>query len=642
MSKKDYLQAIEQLRKWGYAYYVKDEPIASDDEYDKLYNKVKIFESKHPDEIDPKSPTFSVGGISKGFIRAKHTDRMWSQQDIFSIDECVKWMTNIKLDYPNTYFTIEDKCDGLSLKLTYEDGVLIKAVTRGDGEVGDDVTNNAIIIHNIPKIIEYEKHMEISGEVVMYKEDFKYLNMKQEKIGMPLYANPRNAAAGTLRSLDSKMIRNRNLNFIAWELSKSTLEFKTEFDSIIYLSKIGFRIPETYRVESPEDFEKVATDAHDTRDDLDYAIDGLVIKIDNLSTHKKLGYTAKFPKWSIAYKFPAVEKTTKILNIITQVGRLGTITPVAILEPVDIDGSVVGRVTLHNFRDIETKDIRIGDEVLLIKSGDIIPKITKVFKDRRTTDVEVYRHPTHCDCCGTQLIREDVILRCPNENCRCRLKAGIGYFADRGHTDIRTLGESVISDLVDRGYIKTPLDVYSLTEEQLMSLDGFSHRKVDNLLKAIEASKGKEEYLVIASIGIPNVGRTVMKQLSNVYGDKLLELTVDDILAIKGLGTTVANNYIEYVKNNREYLIELLEVTRAKKSVKKEGKFSNMKFVITGKMEPNRESVKSYIEDNGGTVSNNVSKDTSYLVAGEKAGGKLAKANKLNIKVIDQKQLEEL
>jgi len=645
MSKKDYLQAVEQLRKWGYAYYVKDEPIASDDEYDKLYDKVKIFENQHPDEVDPKSPTFNVGGVSKSFNRASHKDPMWSQLDIFNIEDATRWITKIRIQYPNTKFVAEFKGDGLSLKLTYKDGKLVRAVTRGDGKIGDDVTNNAMVIDNIPKRLMIDNKLvvgevDVSGEIIMYKKDFDRLNAKQEKLGMPLYANPRNAAAGTLRSLDSRVVRNRNLHFLAWELSYGGPNIKSEYSRIIWLGNLGFTILDTYKFESPEDFEDIAKDAYFDRPNLAYGIDGLVIKVDDVTLHKQIGYTAKYPKWSIAYKFPAVEKTTKILDIITQVGRLGTVTPVALLEPIEIDGSVVSKVTLHNFRDIEMKDIRIGDEVLLIKSGDIIPKITKVFKDRRTTDIVVYRPPTHCGCCNTQLIREDVFRRCPNESCPCRIKASITHFADRAHMDIHGFGDSVVSDLVDKNFIKTPLDIYKLTKEQLMSLDGFSHKKAENLLHAIEASKGKEEYLVIASIGIPNIGKTVMKQLVDRYPEMLLDLSADLILSIKGMGETIANSYVVNIRNKYKSLIEeLLVITQAKKSIKKEGKFKDKKFVITGKMIPNRETVKKYIEDNGGDVRSSVSSDIDYLVVGEKAGSKLAKAKKLNINIIKQEQL---
>lgn len=647
MSKKDYLRAIEQLKKWGHAYYVEDQPIASDDEYDKLYGKVKIFESEHPDQIDPMSPTFSVGGISKSFNRASHRNPMWSQLDIFTIEDAIKWIHQMKLEYPNTYFVAESKGDGLSLKLTYKDGRLIKAVTRGDGKIGDDVTSNALVISNIPKRLIKDgilltDEIDISGEIVMYKEDFDRLNAKQEKLNASLYANPRNAAAGTLRSLDSSVVRNRNLHFLAWELSYGK-KINSEFDSMIWLRELGFTILDTYRMESPEDFRIIAKDAYRDREDLDYGIDGLVIKIDDVRLHDQIGYTSKYPKWSIAYKFPAVEKTTKILNIITQVGRLGTITPVAILEPTDIDGSIVSKVTLHNFRDIETKDIRIGDVVLLIKSGDIIPKITKIFKDRRTTDVKPYKLPTHCECCNTPLIREDVFLRCPNETCQCRIKANIAHFADRAHMDIHSLGGSVISDLVDKNFVSNPLDIYKLTKEQLMSLNGFSHKKTENLLRAIEASKGKEEYLVIASIGAPNIGKTVMKQLADKYPDMLLDLSADMILNIKGMGEVIVDSYVKNIRNKYKDLIEeLLIVTRARKSISRGGKLSNKKFVITGKMEPNRDAVKNFIEENGGSISNSVSKDTSYLVVGEKPGSKLAKAKKLNIEIISQKQLKEM
>jgi len=629
----NYKREVEKLIKWAHAYYVLDNPLATDEEYDTLYHKVLDYEKEHSDKVHPNSPTRRIGGVSEKFNKVKHEHRMWSQEDIFTDDELVKWLSNKK----GLSFKLEPKYDGLSLKLIYNEGVLTDAITRGDGRIGESVYGNAILINTIPLSIGITHYIEVSGEVTLYKKDFDALNLAKEINNEKLYANPRNAAAGILRSLDQSVIKKANLVFHPWDIySKDIVGYsRSETYKADLLKDLGFK-------HSPFNFIHDNIDAiRDTykwvqehRPSLSMLIDGLMIKIDDAKLHDVYGYTNKYPKWSCAYKFPAVEKTTKVLNIIDQVGRTGVITPVAILSPTLIDGSTVERVTLHNYSEIEKKDIRINDQVVLIKSGDIIPKIIKVFKDRRTgLEIKVEK-PTVCPECKTKLETGDIDIRCVNENCPSRIIRFLMFFAGRDYMNIEGLGESVATALVKTNLVRDVRDLYTLSKEKLELLDGFQDKKINNLLKSIEDSKSIELYKFVAALGISSFGRTVSKKVCDVYSYDIFRLNYDDLIKINGVGDEIASNFINYMEKNKSYVMDLFSLVKPKDSGSIKGKYSKMDVVLTGSMHVGKDAVKDIIEKQGGNIKSSVSKTTDLVVYGNKAGNKLNKAKELNIETI--------
>jgi len=632
-----YLEKVEQLIIWARYYYVNDNPLASDEEYDKLYRVVLAYEKEHPTKIHPNSPTQKVGDIvSTGFNKKEHLTRMWSQQDIFDTTELVTWMTKLEEQHGKQSYTCEPKFDGLSLDLIYDNGRLQSAVTRGDGIIGDDVTVNAKTIKSIPLAIPYKKLIEIRGEVVIHKKDFDVLNKERDSRGEELFANPRNAAAGSIRVLDSKIASKRKLTFYPWGLGVNNLDKPLLTTVLDFIYSLGFKEnPVSYICEDLKCIQFAYNDIISKRNDISVGLDGMVIKVNSIAKHHEIGYTKKHPKWACAYKFPAVEKTTTILDIINQVGRTGIITPVAILTDTLIDGSTVNRVTLHNYKEIARKDIQIGDQIILIKSGDIIPKITKIFKDRRAFDNPTIP-PVICPNCKHDLIEDGSYLRCINVNCSARLKSSIVFYGSREQLNIDGLGPAVVDDLVSNKLITNVLDLYSLTYDDLIKLDGYKETKVNNLLKAIENSKGSEYYKLIAALGIPTVGRTVSKKLQDAFGMHMLDVTSRDLLEIDGIGEEITNNFFSFLKNNSEFIMNIVNVVAPVVSpkIQTDSIFNNKIVVLSGTMPSGKAAIHDKITSLGGLVKGSLTKDTDYLITNDTSGAKYKKAIELNISII--------
>lgn len=713
----EYTQAVAKLSKYAYAYYVLDDPIASDEEYDILYHEVKAYEDSHPQSISPLSPTQRVGGeVLEEFSKSRHLSRMWSLDDVFSVGEMSEWVDKILKSYPNASFVCSPKFDGASLNLRYQNGTLISAATRGDGLVGEEVLHNAKTIRSIPLHIPHKELLEIRGEVVIKKEDFESINNERLQKGEPLFANPRNAAAGSLRQLDSAITAKRKLLFVPWgigtissetksgevdsneaktneaDLGKTNLNSKLDFallDSSFYgamrqIQNFGFApflgdlaVAKDAR-EIHAHYEKLKS----KRDDFEMLLDGMVIMLDSFASQAQLGWTSKSPRFACAYKFPALEKITKILSITHQVGRTGVITPVAELEPVEIEGAKISRATLHNYAEIAKKDIQINDFVVLIRSGDVIPKIIKSIPTRRDgTQVRILP-PTHCPICDKELVKEDIFIRCANLSCQARVKESIVHFASKKALNIDGLGEKIIYLLYDMGKISSILDIYALKREDLADLEGFKDKKINNLLEAIQASKGVELWRVINALGIPNIGEWASKQLASSFGVEFYTKSKDEILAINGFGEEMAQSILEFGVINAKIIARILEIISPKVPPLKmisdssgalggenqgwgnqgeantqggagnAGNVSNVDnardlgqifagktFVITGTLSRPRDEIKQMLESLGARVSGSVSAKTDFVLCGESAGSKEAKARALGVKIIDEVEL---
>ena len=643
----EYDTNIKKLIEWSHAYYVLDNPIATDEEYDKLARECKAFEEANPLLKHPNTPNDRVGAeVSKKFKKERHISRMWSQEDIFNEDELKDWLESIyKFNIYN--FVVEPKYDGLSLDLVYDKGVLVKAITRGDGEVGEDVTTNAKTIRSIPLTIPYLGLLEIRGEVLMKKKDFDKLNEARTSNGEPLFANARNAAAGSLRQLDSKVTASRKLWFVPWGIGSDIInrdkDFKFHNMSIIKLVKeYGFYVPmlpdsvfmDTEIIEYYKDF------IH-TRASMEFMIDGMMIKVNDFERCEEIGYTNKFPRWSCAFKFPALEKVTTVTSIIDQVGRTGVITPVAIIDPIEIDGSIVSRATLHNYSEIDKLGLKINDKVILIKSGDIIPKITKVLSDRRTSPIDIVR-PTVCPSCNSTLIEESIELRCINLECTSRVVNSIAYFASRDCAFIDGLGVKIIHQLVNSGLVKSIIDLYKLTKSDLVNLEGFKDKKIDNILSGIENSKGMDLYRLIAGLGIEHTGVRMSKDLCRQYGLRLLDLSIEELSSTDNIGLITATSIVDYINTSRDMINELITITNPKvenKIVDTNHYLYGKNIVITGSFTMPRKVIEEKLESLGAKIKDSVTSSTDILIAGESAGSKLDKAKKLGIEI---KTFEEI
>lgn len=644
MTKEEYSINIEKLISWAKAYYVDDEPIASDEEYDKLARQCLEFENKNPNLINPNSPNRRVGGaILKGFKKANHLSRMWSQEDVFNDKELEDWIKRASKVGDNLEFFCQPKFDGASLNLIYENGILKQAITRGDGEIGEDVTQNAMTIQSIPLEIAEKSLIEIRGEVVIKKSDFEAINIERLKNNEPTFANPRNAAAGSLRQLDSSITSKRKLFFNAWGVGQNSLNFEKTSQMMDYIFSLGFvKTPMQTLVKNIDDIKKLYENMIKKRDTFPMLLDGMVIKIDDITTQQDLGFTQKFPRWSCAYKFPAVEKTTKLKDIILQVGRTGVVTPVAIVEPVLIEGANVERATLHNFDEIQRLDLKIGDEIIIIRSGDVIPKITKVLKDRRDGNEKEILKPTICPDCSSELLIEDIMIKCQNLDCPSRVVNSIIYFASKNCLNIDGLGDKIVELLVNEKKIFDILDLYSLKYEDLENLEGFKEKKINNLLNAIENSKNSELYRVLTALGIEHIGEVASKSICSKFGLDLVDVSFEDLISIDGIGEQMANSFLEFFRVNRQFVLKLFDILKPKVTIKEEAKdnpFKNKTVVITGTMSKSRDEIKLFLEDLGAKVSSSVSKKTDFLIYGEDAGSKYDKAIELGIEILTEDEM---
>ncbi len=644
----NYNQKIELLNSWAKAYYTLDNPLATDEEYDLLYREIVAFE-KENGYMAPNSPTQRVGGIVLDeFQKAFHLSRMWSQEDIFNDDELEDWIKRASkvIDISKTALVCEPKFDGASLNLIYEDGVLKQAITRGDGSIGEDVTNNVKTIASIPLSISYRGLIEIRGEVVIKKDDFEAINIQRLADNEPPFANPRNAAAGSLRQLDSSITAKRKLFFQVWGIGVNSLEFTTYSQMLEYIYSLGFQKPPLFKVcISFKDIQESYNEILQARDALSMGLDGMVIKVDNLLFQDDLGYTVKYPRWSCAYKFPAVEKTTILRDIVLQVGRTGAVTPVAIVEPTLIDGSTVGRATLHNFDEIERLDLKIGDSVIIIKSGDIIPKITKVLVERRDGSERKIIRPTLCPTCHKELLDEGILIKCQNMECPDRVINSIIYFASKNCMNIDGLGNKIVELLVNKGKIKDILDLYSLQYEDLEGLESFKEKKITNLLNSIENTKNRELRRVINALGIEHIGEVASKQLCDRFGLDILKVNEAELLELEGIGEQMALSFLEFTRVNKEVvekLFQIIKPTVKEKIEIKENFFKDKTVVLTGTMSKSRDEIKKMLENLGAKIASSVSKKTDFVVYGEDAGSKYDKAIALGVKTLDEDEFNSV
>ena len=648
MNKQEYINAVEKLNLWAYHYYVLDDPIMTDEGYDKLYQEVQKYEEANSDEILPNSPTQRVGDVvSEGFTKAKHLSRMWSLEDIFDADGLKKWLEKTyRLDDSVTFYC-EPKYDGASLDLVYENGKLIKGITRGDGSVGELITQNVKTIRSIPLTIEHKELIEIRGEVVIFKDEFEKINKERLKRSEALFANPRNAAAGSLRQLDPKITASRNLVFLPYGVGINSLQQPLLSDKMGYIYELGFRKPPLRAVtKGYDEIEAIYEQMQKERDSYAMMLDGMVVKVNEIAAQEDMGYTVKVPRWAVAYKFPAVEKITTLKNIILQVGRTGAVTPVAIVEPTEIEGAVVERATLHNFDEIERMDIRIGDRVIILRSGDVIPKIVKVLVGERSGSEQKVERPTNCPVCGSELLQEEVLIKCQNLNCEARVVNSIIYFASKPCLNIDGLGNKIVEQLFSVGLVKSVLDLFDLNMEKLLELEGFKEKKAQNLLNAVASAKRSELWRFINALGIEHIGEVASKMIAQAFGLEYLNAAKEELIAIDGIGDEMAESYLEFMRVNRETVQKLqaiLEpVAPEKKEEAKENPFKGKTIVLTGSMSKPRPKIKEMLESLGAKVSGSVSKKTDFLIYGEDAGSKYDKAVSLGVVTLTEDEMQSM
>jgi DNA ligase (NAD+) len=647
MTPQTYSTAVKQLQAMAHAYYVLDDPIATDEEYDLLYHQVLAFEQQNPMLLDLHSPTQRVGDtILDSFTKASHLSRMWSLDDLFNTTDLENWATrNAKLATINSYL-VEPKYDGASLNLIYDQGKLIQAITRGDGEVGEDVTVNAKTIMSIPLTISIKEKIEIRGEVVIYKEKFDAINKERLQKEEAPFANPRNAAAGSLRQLDPRICAERGLLFLPYGIGENSLEHPTLHERMDVIYQVGFKRPLFSRIchsasEIMDAYEALKID----RDNLPMMLDGMVIKVNEVATQNSLGYTVKAPRWAAAFKFPAIEKVTTIEDIILQVGRTGVITPVAIVAPTNIDGATVERATLHNFDEIERKDIRIGDHVIILRSGDVIPKIIKVLGERRHGDEKEVLKPTQCPVCQSTLLHEETLIKCQNLSCDARVKNSLTYFASKKCMNIDGLGEKIVATLVDAKLLHDLEDIYTLTLDQLLALEGFKEKKSQNLLTSIENSKGIALARFINALGIEHIGEVASKTIATKFGEMFIDINKEDLLAVDGFGEEMVNAYLTFMQLNHDRIANLLTIIKPTIEARQEvqdNPFKDKSVVITGTMSQPRDVIKAHLENMGAKIVSSVSKKTDFLIYGENAGSKYEKAEKLGITILTEEEMNNL
>lgn len=651
-----------QLRDHDYRYYVLAEPVVSDEEYDRLMRELVTLEERYPDIKTPDSPTQRIGEIpTREFETVSHVVPMLSLSNTYSEEEVREFDRRVKggLKGEAYRYVCELKVDGVAVSLVYRDGMMVRGATRGDGVQGDDVTQNIKTIRSIPLSVLSEvkgiRDFEVRGEVFMTRPDFERMNKERARMGERLFVNPRNSAAGTLKLQDSKVVAQRPLKFISYYLRAEGGNLKSHQENLAILKKIGFPVSEhTQQCTTIEQVVEYWSRWERHRDDLPYDIDGVVVKVDDLRQQERLGAIAKSPRWAIAFKFASRKQETVLKNIVLQVGRMGTITPVAELEPVFVGGSTVSRATLHNEDYIQELDIRPGDVVVVEKGGDVIPKVSAVVREKRKAGLRPYRMPPKCPECGSPISRpeNEANFYCENTECPAQVKARIEHFADRGAMDIEGLGEAVVDQFVSLGFLRNYADLYDLRRkrEDLLRLDRWGKKSVDNLLEAVEESKKRPLFRLLFALGIRHVGAGVAQVLANHFRsmDALMEATRDDLDRVQGVGPQIAESILRFVSDgHNRRLVERLRKSglqfrhevREPSSVPLNGKT----FVLTGTLGKfTREEAKELIEGLGGKVASSVSKKTDYVVAGEDAGSKLAKAKELGVAVLQEDEFLQL
>ena len=658
MNKKEAKKQIEQLREeinyHNHKYYVENNPIISDYEYDQLLKKLEKIESEYPDLISPDSPTQRVGEKPiEGFETVEHMVPMLSLANTYTFDELKEWDERVRKNVGKAEYIVDPKVDGAGVALLYKNGIFVRGATRGDGIKGDDISSNLKTIRSIPLKLQGNslKNVEVRGEVYMHLEGFKKYNKEQEKKGEIVFANPRNAAAGSLRQLDPRIVASRPLDVFIYFMSYSDKDFDTLENAISAMKKAGFLInPLVKKVKDIEEVIEYCKDLEKKRESLDYEADGVVIKVNSFSKQRELGETSKNPRWAISYKFSAKQSTTRLNDIAIQVGRTGTLTPVAILEPVEVGGVTVSRATLHNFDELKRKDIRIGDSVLVERSGDVIPQVVKSIKEKRTGSEKRKNIPKKCPVCGADVIKteDEVAVRCPNKYCPARLKWRLKYYASRDAMDIDHLGGQTIDKLLDSGLIDNVADLYSLKKEDILRLEGFKEKSAENLLKSIEKSKQQDLSRLIYGLGIRHVGKYAAQLLASKYNsiDDLARASEQELKDIYGLGDKSAESIATFFSTdeNQKLIDELKNIGVKTKQVKKEGlPLQGKKFIFTGGLSTlSRPDASDLVKKKGGIVASSISKDLDYVVVGEKPGSKYDKAKKLNLKIIDEEEFKKI
>lgn len=654
----DYKSEMKSLRdalnEAGYRYYVLDDPAMQDCEYDRLLRRLEELEAEHPEEITPDSPTQRVGGAAlESFQQVEHPVPLESLQDVFAPAEVEEFVERMEEALSSVSYSVEPKVDGLSVALEYRAGVFVQGATRGDGRVGEDVTENLRTIKSIPMTLpEKLPRLIVRGEVFMPKNVFHKLNRQREEAGQPLFANPRNAAAGSLRQLDPKICAKRLLDIRVFNLQLCEgRDFARHSESIDYLSGQGFQtIPRKVLSNAGEINAEIAQ-LGESREELPFDMDGAVVKVDSLSDRGIVGSTAKCPRWAIAYKYPPEQKPSRVLDIVVQVGRTGVLTPKVVVEPVRLAGTTVTNATLHNQDFIDEKDIRIGDTVVLQKAGEIIPEVVEVLRSLRPEGTEPYRLPEICPVCGAPVARDEdgAAIRCTGAECPAQLHRNLTHFASRDAMDIDGMGPAVMSQLIGQGLVKTPADLYFLTQEQLAGLERMGKKSAQNAVEAIDKSRGRGLERLLYALGIRQVGQKAGKMLAAHFGsfDALAAASEEELTAIDDVGGITAAYIRAWLESpqSQHLISRLKEAGVSMEAVEQSAgdQFKGMTFVLTGALERfTRDEAAALIEARGGKASGSVSKKTTYVVAGENAGSKLRKANELGIPVLTEAAFAEL
>lgn len=659
MNKEEAKKRIKELKDitsyHAKKYYDEDEPEISDFEYDMLMLELRNLEKEHPDLITADSLTQHVGGtVKEGFEKVEHEVPLQSLQDIFNFDELYAFDERVKKTLENNEenikYIVETKIDGLSVSLEYKDGIFVRGATRGNGLVGEDITENLKTIKHIPKKLKEKIDITVRGEVFIGKQEFEKMNQEREENEEPLFANARNAAAGSIRQLDSKIASSRPLDIYIFNVQKSdTKKFTSHIESLEYLEKIGFNVNPVKVLcnnipEAIEEINKIG----DNRDELTFGIDGAVIKVDDLKMREILGSNYKTPKWAIAYKYPPEQKETILKDITFQVGRTGAITPMAILEPVKVAGSTISKTTLHNEDFIKEKDLRVGDTIVIQKAGDVIPEVVKVLKEKRSGTEKVFLMPTKCPVCGADAVREEgeAAVRCIGVECPAKQYRNILHFASREAMNIKGLGDSIIEELLNRNLISNIADIYNLKLEDIASLKKNGQKFAQNLLEAINESKSNELYRLINGLGIRHIGAKAAKQLAKKYKnmENLQNASLESLINIDDMGEIMAESVFEFFgQDQSKDLIQKLKDAglnmNSEEASNGDGRFDGMIFVLTGGLENySRKEAEEIIENFGGKTSSSVSKKTTYVLAGEDGGSKLTKAQNLGITIITEEE----
>lgn len=646
------------LNEYNYQYYVLDNPTVSDQEYDRLMQELQAIENKHPEWITIDSPSQRVGGqVLDSFTKITHQRMMLSLGNIFNEDELRAFDDRIRDVYPQVEYVCELKIDGLAVSLVYADGRLDYGATRGDGTIGEDITHNVKTIKSIPLTIDYDGDFEVRGEIYMPKKSFNELNEQRAQGGEPLFANPRNAAAGSVRQLDSRIAAKRKLDaFLYMVPTASEVGCTTHKEALDFIKKLGFKTnPMTRICSTVDEVWAFIQEMTEKRDDLPYEIDGIVIKVNRLDYQERLGYTAKVPKWAIAYKFPAQEVVTKLKDIIFTIGRTGQVTPNAVLEPVRVAGSTVQRATLHNEDNVKNKDIRVGDYVIVRKAGDVIPEVVRSLKERRNGSEKKFKMIQYCPRCGSLLVRKDneAAYYCLNEHCDSKKIEQIIHFASRDAMNIEGLGEKIIEQFYNLGFVKKIEDIYDLYkyEQEIIDIEGFGKKSMDNLVSAIQKSKDNSMEKLLFGLGIKGIGAKMADNLSKEFKsmDALLNASSMKLLSIKDVGETIVHS-INCFRNDPQSM-ELYEHLKAiglntqylkETSLLQDSIFNGKTVCVTGTLElMTRKEIKEYLARLGANVTGSVSKKTDYLICGKDAGSKLEKATSLGITVLTEQEFKE-